>query len=52
MTIEQVKLTKSEILDKITSDPIFQKVLNIYKETGVSANLFKIDFRFPCVRYV
>lgn len=42
--MEELKLSKTDILDKITSDATFQKILDAYKESGVSANLHKLPF--------
>lgn len=42
--MEELKIPKTEILDKITQDDKFNKILAAYKESGVSANLHKLDF--------
>ncbi len=42
--MEEIKLPKNEILDIITSDETFKKIMDAYKESGVSANLHKFPF--------
>lgn len=48
--MESIKLSKQEILEKIVLDDKFLKILEVYKHSGVSANLSKLDFNVYSVQ--
>lgn len=43
-TTETTKLSKTEILDKISNDKIFSKILSIYKSAELSGTKYHLDF--------